>query len=174
MKWLALALCVLFSAAVIMHVQSKHIALVPAEKALLPVEVEKKDVRNQQAMTSMHVKPTLIASETIDEAVTNAAITTPDYFPPIAKQPQQTKRFTGDLNDHKAYQAYHQTQQTELELRFIDAAESKIATLESLLERGKQAELSEDKLNEAEDKIAALKTMQAELVAKHNEKSRLK
>lgn len=174
MKWLALALMVLFSAAVVIHLQTHPISLAPAKKAPVSVEVEKKDVHDQQALTSTLEKQAHPAIEQIENASIKAIITTPDYIAPIAKQPQQAKRFTGDLNDHKAYQTYHQAQQTELELRFIDAAESKIATLESLLERGKQAGLSEDKLNEAVDKIAALKVMQAELIAKHNEKSRLR
>ena len=174
MKWLALAPMVLSSAAVVIHLQTHPISLAPAEKVPVSVEVEKTDVHDQQALTSTLEKQAHPATEQIENASIKAIITTPDYIAPIAKQTLQAKRFTGDLNDHKAYQTYHQAQQTELELRFIDAAESKIATLESLLERGKQAGLSEGKLNEAEDKIAALKTMQAELVAKHNEKSRLK
>lgn len=102
------------------------------------------------------------AKTTISEQM--PPITTPKYLPVIAKNPARAAHYQGELSDHQAYNKFHQQQQTQLEQRFVIAAEEKIANLESLLEKGRQQGLSQQQLQVAVDKITALKRMQATLI----------
>ena len=96
--------------------------------------------------------------------ITTPEITTPEYLPVIAKSPTRAAQYQGELSDHQAYNKFHQQQQTQLEQRFVVAADEKIAHLENLLEKGRQQGLSQQQLQVAIDKITALKRMQATLI----------
>lgn len=96
--------------------------------------------------------------------ITTPEYTTPEYLPVIAKSPTRAAQYQGELSDHQAYNKFHQQQQTQLEQRFVIAADEKIAHLENLLEKGRQQGLSQQQLQVAIDKITALKRMQATLI----------
>ncbi|MEH6393405.1 hypothetical protein [Pseudoalteromonas sp.] len=96
--------------------------------------------------------------------ITTPEYTTPEYLPVIAKSPTRAAQYQGELSDHQAYNKFHQQQQTQLEQRFVVAADEKIAHLENLLEKGRQQGLSQQQLQVAIDKITALKRMQATLI----------
>ncbi|NMM41219.1 hypothetical protein [Pseudoalteromonas arctica] len=127
-------------------------------------------INNASAPTA--INPDMTAEAAIDSHTpvkdTDASqqlppITTPSYLPVIAKKPITANQFQGDLTDHQAYLNFHEQQQTQLEQRFIIAAQQKITNLESLLEKGRQEGLPQQQLQVAIDKIAALKDMQAKL-----------
>ncbi|QTH72118.1 hypothetical protein [Pseudoalteromonas xiamenensis] len=92
------------------------------------------------------------------------AITPAEYLPPIAKSNHDEQRYSGDLNDYQAYEAFHHEKDRALKQAYIQAATEKISVLEQLLQRGKEANLPKEQLQEAIDKIDALKNMQNVLI----------
>ncbi|CAM4359685.1 hypothetical protein [Pseudoalteromonas ostreae] len=129
----------------------------------------------KSAPTPIAISPNMNAKATIDSHTslinTEASqqlppITTPSYLPVIAKNPISASQFQGDLTDHQAYLDFHKQQQTQLEQRFVIAAQQKITNLESLLEKGRQKGLPQQQLQVAIDKITALNDMQAKLKSK--------
>ncbi|ESP94929.1 hypothetical protein [Pseudoalteromonas luteoviolacea] len=87
------------------------------------------------------------------------------YIPPIVQSPPQSNTsYSGDLDDHQSYNAYLLAKEHELKHEFIAAVDKKVARINNLLERGIQANLPSEQLQEARDKIAALKTMKAQLI----------
>ncbi len=90
-------------------------------------------------------------------------ITSVAYLPNIVKNTQPVAQYSGDLNNHQAYQDFHLEQQRQLEQRFVIAAQAKILKLEELLAKGRQKKLSQEQLQVAIDKINALKQMQINL-----------
>ena len=90
-------------------------------------------------------------------------ITSVAYLPNIVKNTQPIAQYSGDLNNHQAYQDFHLEQQRQLEQRFVIAAKAKILKLEDLLAKGRQKKLSQEQLQVAIDKINALKQMQIDL-----------
>ena len=91
------------------------------------------------------------------------AITSVAYLPNIVRNTQPVAQYSGDLNNHQAYQDFHLEQQRQLEQRFVIAAKAKILKLEDLLAKGRQKKLSQEQLQVAIDKINALKQMQIDL-----------
>ena len=100
------------------------------------------------------------------------AITAPSYLPPIATRQQSGSNYLGDLADKHAYQAYLDDQEVALKRSYIDAVDTKAATLERLLQRGIKAGLPQPQLQQARDKIAGLKQLQEELKQALDGKSR--
>ncbi|NMR26440.1 hypothetical protein HH219_13005 [Pseudoalteromonas sp. NEC-BIFX-2020_015] len=107
-----------------------------------------------------------MAVNTINSRQSQTPITTPHYIPNITKKTVNAANFEGDILDHQAYLDFHNEQQTRLEQRFVIAAKEKIVKLENLLEKGRQHGLPQTQLQEAIDKIAVLKNMQAKLESK--------
>ncbi|MBQ4838886.1 hypothetical protein [Pseudoalteromonas luteoviolacea] len=87
------------------------------------------------------------------------------YIPPIVQSPSQNNTsYSGDLDDHQSYNAYLLEKEHALKHEFIAAVDKKVTRINNLLERGIRANLPEEQLQEARDKIAALKTMKAQLI----------
>lgn len=152
--------------------RKREIAPIRAADDLTPV-TPAPQINNASAPTA--INPDMTAEAAIDSHTslknTDASqqlppITTPSYLPAIAKNPISASQFQGDLTDHQAYLDFHKQQQTQLEQRFVIAAQQKITNLESLLEKGRQKGLPQRQLQVAIDKIAALKDMQAKLKSK--------
>lgn len=92
------------------------------------------------------------------------AITEPNYLPPLNKSKLSSVQYKGDLDDHKAYEQFQQEKQRALESSFVSAVNSKVATLENLLAKGRKQGMKQEQLQEAIDKIALLKKTQKHLI----------
>ncbi|MBR8844363.1 hypothetical protein [Pseudoalteromonas sp. JC3] len=90
-------------------------------------------------------------------------ITEPEYLPPINQAEKQMDDFQGDLSDTEAYQAYLDQKDAKLKQQYIAAVDGKVAQIEALLARGVKEGLPQQQLQEARDKITALKDMQSKL-----------
>ncbi|MCG9759072.1 MULTISPECIES: hypothetical protein [Pseudoalteromonas] len=91
------------------------------------------------------------------------SITDPEYVPPISRVEKQKDNFQGDLSDTNAYQAYLDQKDAKLKQQYIAAVDVKVEQIETLLARGIKEGLPQQQLQEARDKINALKDMQSEL-----------
>ncbi|MGA4605792.1 hypothetical protein [Pseudoalteromonas maricaloris] len=100
-------------------------------------------------------------AETSPKAV--KPITDPEYLPPINQAEKQMDDFQGDLSDTEAYQAYLDQKDAKLKQQYITAVDDKVAQIEVLLARGIKEGLPQQQLQEARDKITALKDMQSKL-----------
>ncbi|RZG04353.1 hypothetical protein EXT48_12345 [Pseudoalteromonas sp. CO348] len=100
-------------------------------------------------------------AETSPKAV--KPITDPEYLPPINQAEKQMDDFQGDLSDTEAYQAYLDQKDAKLKQQYIAAVDDKVAQIEVLLARGIKEGLPQQQLQEARDKITALKDMQSKL-----------
>ncbi len=83
----------------------------------------------------------------------------PDYVPPIAENRTTQPHYTGDLNDYDAYNEFQTNREKALKQAFAKAAHNKVNTLNEWLVRGKQANLSEEQIKFAEEKIATLQRL---------------
>ncbi|TMN38642.1 hypothetical protein [Pseudoalteromonas sp. S2755] len=91
------------------------------------------------------------------------SITDPEYVPPISRVEKQKDNFQGDLSDTDAYQTYLDQKDAKLKQQYIAAVDVKVAQIEVLLARGIKEGLPQQQLQEARDKITALKDMQSKL-----------
>ncbi|WMN60557.1 hypothetical protein NI389_03905 [Pseudoalteromonas xiamenensis] len=87
------------------------------------------------------------------------AITPSEYLPPIAKSTHDEQHYSGNLNDYQAYEAFHHEKDRALKQAYVQAATEKISVLEQLLQKGKEANLPKEQLQEAIDKIEALQEL---------------
>ncbi|MBE0367054.1 hypothetical protein PAUR_a0352 [Pseudoalteromonas aurantia 208] len=97
----------------------------------------------------------------------NAKPSVKPYVPPIQATPSNAD-YTGDLNDHHAYQQFHNDQEKALKLAYITATKSKVKRLETLIERGKHEGVTEQQLTFAREKIAGLNAMANKLKVELN------
>lgn len=73
------------------------------------------------------------------------------------------------LEDPDLYAAYERRQQNRVYRAYVEASKVKVAELEKMIERGKREGVSEEQIKFAEDKIAGIKNMAAELQRDHPE-----
>ncbi|WP_409425040.1 MULTISPECIES: hypothetical protein [unclassified Pseudoalteromonas] len=127
-------------------------------KQITSLELTAADMTQELESTQLETVTTNNASPQRLPAITSVA-----YLPNIVKNTQPVAQYSGDLNNHQAYQDFHLEQQRQLEQRFVVAAKAKILKLEDLLAKGRQKKLSQEQLQVAIDKINALKQMQIDL-----------
>lgn len=87
--------------------------------------------------------------------------------PPMAsRQPVRELPTDDELNDPVAYARYETRQEQQLYQAFVDAVPAKVAAMENVLEQARQpgSGVSDDELAMAEDKIARLNAMKAQLL----------
>jgi len=87
--------------------------------------------------------------------------------PPMAsRQPVRELPSDDELNDPVAYARYEARQEQQLYQAFVDAVPAKVAAMENVLEQARQpgSGVSDDELAMAEDKIARLNAMKAQLL----------
>lgn len=123
-----------------------------------PEQEEKVVALSPPINTYTAIKPN---AETSPKAV--KPITEPEYLPPISQAEKQIDDFQGDLSDTEAYQAYLDQKDTKLKQQYIAAVDGKVEQIETLLARGIKEGLPQQQLQEARDKITALKDMQSKL-----------
>ncbi|WP_462155114.1 hypothetical protein [Pseudoalteromonas piscicida] len=123
-----------------------------------PEQEEKVVILSPPINTYAPIKPN---AETSFKAV--KPITEPEYLPPISQAEKQIDDFQGDLSDTEAYQAYLDQKDTKLKQQYIAAVDGKVEQIETLLARGVKEGLPQQQLQEARDKITALKDMQSKL-----------
>ncbi|OCQ20401.1 hypothetical protein A7985_15150 [Pseudoalteromonas luteoviolacea] len=87
------------------------------------------------------------------------------YIPPIAQKAKtdSAPKYRGDLSDHESYNDFLLEQEQALKKDYIAAVDKKVERLSQLLQKGVNAGLPHSQLNEAREKISALKGMKAYL-----------
>ncbi|MBQ4851811.1 hypothetical protein [Pseudoalteromonas sp. MMG012] len=139
----------------------------PNEQPLIHRSAVKQQVPSMKAATesiptkqlSLEIQNTLVPSNTEQRVK--------PYVPPIQALPSGAG-YTGDLNDHHAYQQFHNDQEKALKLAYIIATKSKVKRLEALIERGKHEGVTEQQLAFAREKIAGLNAMANKLKVELN------
>lgn len=128
-----------------------------------PSQAEPKQEKRAEALSAPNntYAPIKSNAETSFKAV--KSITEPEYLPPISQTEKQMDDFQGDLSDTEAYQAYLDQKDVKLKQQYIAAVDVKVAQIEALLARGIKEGLPQQQLQEARDKITALKDMQSKL-----------
>ncbi|TQF69870.1 hypothetical protein [Pseudoalteromonas luteoviolacea] len=87
------------------------------------------------------------------------------YIPPIAEKSKKTiqPQYSGDFDDYEKYNDFLLEQETSLKRDYVAAVDKKVERLSHLLQKGINAGLPESQLNEAREKIAALRKMKQHL-----------
>ena len=133
-------------------------ALAPVQINVRP-EVEQRKLAQSNELTKPETE--LETPQTRD----SMPIREPDYLPPIAKREATTSesRYQGDLDDHQAYLQFQHQQQADVNQAYIAAAKVKVSQLREILARGEREGISQEQLQFARDKIAAIEKMSTQL-----------
>ncbi len=83
--------------------------------------------------------------------------------PSVAEYQPRVLPSTNELSDPERYQQYEARQEEQLKLAFVIAAEDKIKTMETAIERAKAEGMDKEQLEEGIRKLAGIRAMKQQL-----------